>query len=79
MKWSSLPELTVKKGDPAKYQGVLVPELNYKNYKTFEAVTPEVKKLAAVEVVQANNSDLFHDILWFVVGAAVGALAVSVK
>lgn len=79
VKWSNLPEMHLKKDEPAKYQGILVPELNYKNYKTFEAVTPQVEKLASVQVVEAQSESFFHAVLWFIVGAAVGALVVQIK
>jgi len=78
MTWSKTPELTIKKGEPAKYQGVLVPELNYKNYKTFEAVAPEMEKLMGVEISDAQNSSLLTNILWGLAGVAVGAVAVSI-
>lgn len=71
--------MTLKKGDAAKYDGVLIPGLNYKNYKTFEKTSDQMQKLAAVEAVQSQSSTFFNAVLWFVVGAAAGALAISVS
>jgi len=77
-KWSNLPEVVMKTGDKAKYSGVLVPDLNYQNYKTFEKELPEVKKLATVQIIEADNNHAFDDVLWFLGGLVVGIFAVEV-
>lgn len=73
MVWSSEPETTLKTGEKAEFDGVLVPDLNYRNYKTFEAIVPELAKIEEIESKESGISP----VLWFLVGALVGGLTFS--
>ncbi len=78
MQWSNLPEVRIKTDEKALYEGILIPELNYRNYKTFEKVNPEIQKLTKVEISQENSNNLFNDILWFGAGVLIGGIAVKI-
>ncbi len=79
MTWSKQPEMTLKKGDTATFPGVLVPELNYKNYKAFEMTSPQIMKVIENKGVPVHFEDspsiLSSPILWAVIGAAAGYTA----
>lgn len=79
MKWSKTPELTLKKNETAKFSGVLVPELNYQNYKTFENTFPEMEKRASVQKVECETNNIFNIVLWTAIGFVAGALVVQIK
>ncbi len=76
MTWSKQPEVTLKKGDTAIFEGVLVPELNYKNYKTFEVTSPQIMK-----AIEGNNVPMHYQdspsifkspTLWAIIGGFTG-------
>lgn len=80
MQWGPDPEVLIKKGEPADYDGVLLPEINYKNYKKFEQFQPTL-----MQTIEGNNTPIVcpdgeKEKIWtFVVamaaGFAIGALA----
>lgn len=76
MTWSKQPEMTLKKGDTATFPGVLVPELNYKNYKTFEITSPQVMKVIEDKGVPVHFEDspsiFASPILWAIIGGLTG-------
>lgn len=77
MQWSKTPEMTLKTGDRAKFNGVLIPDLNYRNYKSLEAINPIV--MQGLEEYPQNCSHDFDisPLIWFVGGALIGGLAVA--
>ena len=80
MKWSDLPETTIKKGMKAEFDGVLVPELNYRNYRTLDDLAPELNKLMkGNDVIFCDDTTIWESpILWAVVGVFVGGFVVKV-
>ncbi len=80
MKWSPLPEMTIKKGNKAPADGVLIPELNYRNYRTLEDLAPELDKiLKGSDLPRCTEPSTWENpLLWGVFGVLVGGIAVAV-
>jgi hypothetical protein len=82
MLWSKQPEMTLKKDDKAPFPGVLVPELNYKNYKTFEITSPQILKIIEGNAVpvhyEESASVLASPVLWGIIGVCFGYTAAKI-
>lgn len=82
--WETLPELMLKKNEPAPYQGVLVPPLNYQNYKEEEKFNNYLYERAKDDKTKIICEDLgtgswpLH-IVFFIIGATLGAVVMSSK
>ncbi len=71
MTWSSQPEVETKFRD-SPY--VLVPDMNYRNYKSLEFYQPEYeKRMAQGEECLYSESPL----IWGILGAIVGGLLIG--
>lgn len=77
MQWSKTPEMTLKKGDPAEFHGVLVPDLNYKNYKSLEAINPVVMQSLEEYPLNCPSEVSISPLIWFLGGVLLGGLAVA--
>ncbi len=79
MEWSKAPETVLKIGDFAPYEGVLVPPLNYKNYKTFERIKPEFDRLMDTADLPMCNEPgvLGSHVFWGVIGVLVGGAGMA--
>ncbi len=63
----------IKKNERAKYDGVLMPELNYRNYKELEEINPKVVEMVKAECVESQNTSVWASpFLWVVIGFAAG-------
>lgn len=78
--WSSLPEIHLKKGDVAPNEGVLVPDLNYRNYKADEEYNKYLIEKAAEktgpQVVTIDELSGWDKLKWFLLGITA-ALIIS--
>lgn len=75
MVWSKTPETVTKKGNE---NYVLVPELNYKNYKTLEAMAPELVRLTEDYPQNCPSDFSLAPLVWLVGGAILGGLVTTV-
>lgn len=80
MKWSPLPEVTIKKGSRAPADGVLIPEQNYRNYRTLEDIQPELNKiLTGNDLALCEEPSAWQNpLLWGFIGVALGGVAIAV-
>jgi len=78
--WSDLPEVILKKNDPAPYQGMLIPEANYRIYKIDEEFTNEISndlKLPTCINDEPEQHGFLYTALWFTIGFAVSGVIFS--
>lgn len=75
-----LPEVPIKRNEPAKYSGVLIPEENYRSYRNNMALDNAIANQDLQKnqlLCEENKSDnVIHIILWTVVGFSLGALLI---
>jgi hypothetical protein len=79
LEWSKAPETILKVGDFAPFEGVLVPPLNYQNYKTIEKMLPQFEKFVSKADVPMEKSVFDSPIFWGVLGALIGGAAVELS
>ncbi len=73
LNWDSLPEMVIKKNERAAYSGILIPDLNYQNYKELEAENPQIVKMIQAECVESDRTAWYESpYLWTAVGFIVG-------
>lgn len=58
--------------------GIIVPELNYRNYRTLEELQPELLNLTKELPRCEEPGTLENPLLWGVIGVLVGAVAVGI-
>jgi hypothetical protein len=75
MEWSTQPEVTMKAGAKAPFEGILMPEMNYRNYKAFEDMSTATDSFLKTSGLPCSDPDWITPVLWGVVGFAVGAMA----
>ena len=77
VQWSKTPETPVRAGSKAPFTGVLLPEENYRNYKSFEQMQPVYDKLvkAGDLPVCSEPGVLSSPFFWGSIGIIAGAIA----
>lgn len=77
-KFSRLPEVHLKLNDPAVYNGVLIPESNYRIYKANEEMVLVLEKaFTPPEPCPKPQIDLWVSATVFILGVAAGALLIN--
>lgn len=80
LNWDRQPELILKKGNSSPFTGILIPDQNYRNYKTLEVSNTELmEKLeeSRVPLVCPSCEDsncVFNSIIFGLLGLAVGGI-----
>jgi len=74
LQWDPKAETILKKDDPAPYSGVLVPDINYQNYKSLELYSLSAADLGPKIVCPEESSDLGTKVFIGVVAFLVGGL-----
>jgi len=72
--------VTIKKGNKAPADGVLVPELNYRNYRSLEELQPELNKIiyGKADLPLCSEPSLWESpLLWGAIGVIVGGFTIA--
>ena len=81
MKWSDKPEVTIKKGNKATFDGVLVPEQNYRNYSDLVDLQPDLEKMlhgGDFSLCEAPTTPVLQSpLFWGVVGTVFGGFVIA--
>lgn len=77
--WDKNPEIQLKKSKPAPYTGVLMPEQNYRNYKTFEESNEALmqKVEGSKSILSCPDCDCINPVLYGIVFVGLGFVAGS--